>query len=483
MFFRDDSCISENTIKRYYSNYRIHELMESDWFGIMSLSQSGHVRIDNRYDVSQIGDRHALHFVESHAQELQIQDYPYKLFYEEEACYLVYPIRVNEYGYTIFFLHCRLSGPFSEKDVLWYSLFSEVSYKRLLLNNELIQQCNYMNSVLESTQDMIFVLDRSYQVVSHNQFAAVLVDGENKLSRMNESARAQIYQAADVSLSSGKKQYLSNLVAEYDDAQHILELTISPLENSKGIAGGVVVLGKDVTKRQMTEYEVEQLKHYALLGEISLGLSHDIKNPLMNIRSCVTMLKRNSALRPEDRELLDTIVGEVKRIDDTVSQMLSFGKVGKHNTYTFVNINEILENCVQILHRQKAYRQINIRYLPGSPAPIIKAKNSDMQQIFLNVMLNALQAIEDKGQIDITSLWDKNLGRIYVTISDNGCGIAPENTEKIFEPYYSTKINGTGLGLFMVKRIIEQYGGSIRVESVQWQGTVCTIMLPCEEHH
>lgn len=481
MFFRDDSCISENTIERYYNDYRIHELMGSDWFGIMSLSKTGHVLIDNRYDVNCVGDSYALEFVKAHAEELQTQDYPYKMFEFEGNYYVVYPIRINEHGYIIFFLYCRLSSSFEEKDLAWYRLFSEVSYKRLLLNNELIQQSNYMSMVLENAQEIITVLDPQGNVISSNKAADRLLSAEKgnmHFSYLEKEAQTRIFQLIDEAIATNTKRSLSNAVSEYDGIKHILDLTISPLSNSKGVPSGVVVMGTDVTTKRMSEYELEQLKHYALLGEISLGLSHDVKNPLMNIRSCITLLKRNESLF-QYRELLHTIDGEIKRIDDIVGQMLSFGKVSKQNTFDCVNINEILDNCVQMLYRQKACRRINIRYLPGKPMPPIRAKNSDIQQIFLNVMLNSLQAIEDNGCIDISSFYAPESKRIYVVISDDGCGIPEGDMQKIFSPYFSTKPNSSGLGLFMVKRIVEQYHGSIHIESMKWQETVCTITLPC----
>ncbi len=482
MFFRDDGCISEDTIDRYYNDYRLHQLMGTDWFGIMSLSKSGHARVDNCCDVGGVGDERALSFVRAHAGDLQVQDYPYRLYEYEGTHFLVYPIRVNEHGYVIFFLHCRLSGPFDEKDVAWYCLFSDISYKRLLLDNELFQQRNYIDRVMESTQEIITVLDSDCNVLEANQAAGTLLDrghGQTILDCLLPAGREQLAGAVRAAMKDRTKQYLYNAVAERNGRKRILEMTVSPLTTSKGVPSGVVVVGTDITKKQMSEYEFEQFKHYATLGEISLGLSHDVKNPLMNIRSCVTLLKRSSELGESGGELLDTIVGEVKRIDDTIQQMLSFGKVGKQNSCTFVNINEVLENCVQILHRQRAYRQITVRYMPGKPIPLIQAKNSDMQQIFINIMLNALQSIEDKGRIDISSFYDRENNRIHVTVTDDGCGIPEEDMPMLFNPYYSTKPNGTGLGLFMVKRIVEQYNGAIRIESMRWDGTTCTVTLPC----
>lgn len=176
--------------------------------------------------------------------------------------------------------------------------------------------------------------------------------------------------------------------------------------------------------------------------------------------------------------MLDIIDGEVLRIDDIISQMLSFGNVGKQNTHTLVDISEILWDCIQIIRRQKAQKTIEVNFMPEENLPLIKAKNSDIQQIFLNILLNSLQAIEQDGRIDVFCSRDEEHKNLCIIFSDNGCGIPEDGMKKVFDPYYSTKANGTGLGLFFVKRIVDQYNGSIRLKSISGKGTICTVNLP-----
>lgn len=483
MMFPDESCIAENTLERYY-NAHIHEMLGSDWFGIMSLSKRGRVRIDTGYDVSGIGDEYALKFVNGHATELQKQDYDYKLFEHEEIYYLVVPIRVNEHGYIIFFLYLRLDSPFSQKDIDWYMLYSKTAYERLRLNNALIQNVNFINQVLESTESMVTVFDTDYNIITSNaKYNLMLADSEKgeKFSNVDTATKRKIMRCIDDVVATCSRQVLNNIVNTYKGSKHILNLTFSPLCNSKGVVSGVVVVGSDLTQKQMSDYEFEQVKHYSLLGEIALGLAHDLKNPLMNIRNCTSLIKKQVS-NNRQRELLEIIDGEVLNIDDIINQLLSFGNVGKQNKYALVDITETLWSCIQIVQRQKAQKSIKINFFPKGELPLLRAKPIHIQQIFLNILLNSLQAIKQDGQIDVVCSLDETKNNICVMFSDNGCGIAESNMENIFSPYFSTKNNGTGLGLFMSKRIIEQYNGSIRVESILNNGTNCTVSLPVADN-
>ena len=133
---------------------------------------------------------------------------------------------IRDRGYVIFFLYCRLSSPFDEKDLMWYRLFSEVSYKRLLLNNELIQERNYMSMVLENTQDIITVLDPAGKVISSNKAADELFQEEqgDLTTWLEESTRSRLAQLVEEAISTNSKRYLNNAVAEYGGIKHILTL-------------------------------------------------------------------------------------------------------------------------------------------------------------------------------------------------------------------------------------------------------------------
>lgn len=479
MLFLDLSCDSERTIERQYG-HRIHEFLGSDWFGIISLSKRGSIRVETRYDVSDIGDERVLEFVETYQKDLQNQDYRYKTFERGNVHFIVFPVRENEHGYLIFFVHCRLVGPFEKKDIEWYLLYAGTAYNRVLLNNELIQEQNFLEQVMESTESVIAVIDRSYDLLTANNAASDLLgDNLKKVKFGNINSKRTILGLIDGVIANETKQKISNVVIVKGDKRYILDIVLSPLCNSKDVVSGVVMVGNDITERQRMEFEAEQLKHYGLLGEISLGLARDVKTPLMNIRSCAGLLKKKGTFVDGSGEMLDLIVDEVKRISDIISQMQSYCNVGKHNSNTMININEVLENCIQIVKRQMAWRKVAVNYRPGENIPLIKAENKDLQQIFVNILLNALQAIEDNGSIDITTAFEAEQEQVLVVVEDDGIGIDEADKEQLFSPYYTTKAHGTGLGLFIIKGTIEKYCGTIRLESAENKGTICSVVLPC----
>jgi signal transduction histidine kinase len=481
MLFLDLSCDSDRTIERQYG-HRVHEFLGSDWFGIISLSKRGSVRIETRYDVSGIGDERVLEFVEAYQKELQHQEYKYKTFERGNVHFMVFPVRENEHGYLIFFVHCRLAGPFEGKDIEWYQLYSDVAYNRVLLNNELIQEQNFLDQVMEGTESVIAVIDGSYDVLTANDAAANLLANNLKdVKFSNMSGKRTMLGLIDEVLASETRRKVSNIVIVQGDRRYILDVVLSPLCNSKDVVSGVVMVGNDITEKRRMEFEAEQLKHYGLLSEISLGLARDVKTPLMNIRSCAGLLKKRGTFEGGGEEMLDLIVDEVKRISDIINQMQSYSNVGRQDGNSMTNVNEVLENCIQIVKRQMAWRKVAVNYRPGIDIPLIKAENKDLQQIFVNILLNALQAIEENGTIGIATRYDEEQGRVLVVVEDDGVGIDEVDKEQLFSPYYTTKAHGTGLGLFMIKGTVEKYRGTIQLESVENKGTTCSVALPCGE--
>ncbi|MEG1849872.1 MAG: ATP-binding protein, partial [Oscillospiraceae bacterium] len=184
---------------------------------------------------------------------------------------------------------------------------------------------------------------------------------------------------------------------------------------------------------------------------------------------------------PAQKPLLNIIIHEVDRIDTVIEQMLSFGNLSKTANYTRISINEVLSNCVQIVNRQKNNKVINVVCQFGDNLPCIRADNSAIQQVFLNILLNSVQAIQQDGSIFISTCYLGESRSTEVIIRDNGVGISPQNLKKIFSPYFTTKASGTGLGLFLVKRILEQIHATLSIVSTVGKGTEITLLFPDSE--
>lgn len=484
MLFRDDSCLSsEKTLKRQFQQ-GIPHLLGSDWFAIMTLTTKKQARVEASISLDGSGDEHAVSFVVSHAQILFEQDYKYQRFFADPWEYILFPIRVTEKGYRVFTLHGRKNGHYDERDIQWYTIFAEAAFGRVVLQNQYIQEVNYVNNILDSTSDLIMVLDESYSIISQNDASRKFWGNSDSFAdtiRTMAKVPEQLLTAIDSTRASGTVHQMSNVVVTVGANNRILNLNISPLCNSKSQIPGVVVVGSDVTQQQLFEHQLEHFKYYGLLGEISLGLSHDIKNPLMNISNCTCLLKKEQNFSEKSQQLVGFISSEVQRIDGIIDQMLSFGNVTKRNEYTQLNINDVLRNCIQMVHRQKIFRAIEIRSRLDPQIPTIRAKNTDMQQIFLNIFNNALQAIQDNGIIWVESSYIPEEGLIQISIADNGMGLQSADSGKLFSPYYTTKDHGTGLGLFIVRHSLSYYNGTISLEPDENGLTMCRITLPVSQ--
>lgn len=477
MLFHDPSCISENTIQSQIQN-KIPKLLGSDWFGIIILSHNLKYKIDAKYDIHQIGDIIILDFLSTFKNEIIQQDFDYKLYDYKTNHFAIIPIRSAD-TYVVFFLHCKTqkNGPFNIKDLEWNKVYAQAAYKTVLLNNVLVQEHDYLENILDSTESAIIVFDLNYKIISSNKVAQKLFNLSEwpvTLDNLNFEDNERMKNIFERVKLTGKKEFIRNLVVIIDNRNFILNITISPLKNSKNIITGIIIIGNDKTKNQILEYELEQLKHYGLLGEIALGLSHDVKNPLMNIRGCAAFIKKSN--NTDNLDYLNLIIQEVDRIDSIISQMMSFGNVVKNDTYTLININDVIYNCIQIINRQKVFKNIDILYDLDNNIPLTKAKNTDLQQIILNLLINSLQAIEDVGTIDIKSTYESDIIKIF--ISDTGVGINQNTVDKLFNPYFTTKSEGTGLGLFIVKKVLDKYDGKINITSTPLEGTICEITLP-----
>ncbi len=223
---------------------------------------------------------------------------------------------------------------------------------------------------------------------------------------------------------------------------------------------------------------VEKEKMVAL-GQIAAGVAHEVGNPLSSISSIVQMLKRNPSkvLMPEQLDLIET---HIQRISGTVRQLVTMSRPGA-DRWELVDVGRTLEEAVRLISFDRRARKVDIDFEPPSSLPRTYALRGQLQQVFINLSLNALDAMPAGGQLGIRA--QKRRGNIVVRVEDTGCGIAPEVGRRVFEPFFTTKDpgRGTGLGLSVSYGIIQTHGGRIDFVSTVGKGTVFTVQLPIVE--
>ncbi len=230
--------------------------------------------------------------------------------------------------------------------------------------------------------------------------------------------------------------------------------------------------------------QLYQSDKLASLGRLTSGIAHEINNPLTGVLSYSSILLKRSDLPLEVKQDLDVIVRETKRCRDIVKRLLNFARQEQPQKSN-VDIQEVIQRTISILSNQFDIRKITTKLNIAEALPAIKADANQMQQVLINLLVNAADAFnEDGGEIVVSANQGTLNGHdcIVIEVTDSGCGIPQENLAKIFEPFYTTKgQKGTGLGLAMVWGIVEKHEGKIEVKSEVGKGTTFTLHLPVND--
>lgn len=219
-----------------------------------------------------------------------------------------------------------------------------------------------------------------------------------------------------------------------------------------------------------------------VMGELTGGLAHEIKNPLAGMQTSIDYFLDDPELSEENREVARRMSGQVRRIDHLTKNLLNFAKPPKPSTAE-IDLNQVLESAVCIAQEHPRFKQqegqeIIIRKSIDLSLPTTLADPVQLQQIFVNLLLNAADAIRGSGEILVRTHRSSDGDYVLASIADTGDGIAPDAVDKIFSPFFTTKAHGTGLGLSIARRLIEQQGGGICAKNAAGGGAEFTIVLP-----
>lgn len=252
-----------------------------------------------------------------------------------------------------------------------------------------------------------------------------------------------------------------------------------PFRDKAGHIIGLVGIDRDITRRMEMEQRVREHDRLAAIGRITASLSHEIRNPLSAIKMNLQLLKRNSQLTENAQVHIDISVEEMMRLEGILSEVLDFAKP-LYPRLSQCHINEILEDCVHLLRTKCEQKSLTILSSFDSAIPCIQADTKKLSQAFLNLVLNAFEASEEGGSLRVSShcLLDAETPLLQVTIEDEGSGISPEDLDDLFKPFFTTKPQGTGLGLTNVKRIVDMHKGWIDVTNRKDGGASFHVNLP-----
>ncbi len=257
-----------------------------------------------------------------------------------------------------------------------------------------------------------------------------------------------------------------------------LQLASMVVLDDNGSFAGEVLLIRDLTTVKRLEKELRRSERLAALGKMAAGVAHELRNPLSSIKGLAVVLKSGFSHASKEAETAEILVKEVERLNRSIGELLDYAKPGQLKLET-ASVTEIIEKTVSLVRVDAESFGIALRLAMDDDLPQVVLDKDKMNQVFLNLFLNAIQAMENGGELLVTAEHDAR--RIIITVRDTGVGIVPENLGRVFDPYFTTKNDGTGLGLAMSAKIVEEHGGWMELSSVAGRYTEVRVILPLTE--
>ncbi|MFY9561398.1 MAG: PAS domain S-box protein [Terriglobales bacterium] len=372
----------------------------------------------------------------------------------------------------------------SGKIVRYQGTLVDVTEKRAM-ERQLRRQEEFRRHLLESFPDLILVLDLkgSFTFVS-SRIRDLLGYGPEKLLgkkidevEENSPELVTLYR----SVANGQNSLAaSEYGAQHQDGNWRTMLgTASPLLDTEGKPAGVIISVRDVTTEKKLEQQVIQSERLAAMGQMIGGFAHELNNPLTSILGMTELLQESETSEPNRKQLV-TLHQQARRAADIVQNLQYFARPPAPGR-TPVNLSELIQRTLHLQAYPLRKSNITVDFLQEPALPAVMADPNQLMQVFLNLILNADQAIResrDKGTIRIRL--GRNPNSVWVMFQDDGPGIAPEVLPHIFDPFFTTKRpgRGTGLGLSICKTLLREHAGNIEASTAPGGGALFTITLP-----
>lgn len=221
--------------------------------------------------------------------------------------------------------------------------------------------------------------------------------------------------------------------------------------------------------------EMARAEHLATLGELAAGLAHEIRNPLAGIAGVVDIMGKELPSDSPSRAVIGEVHREILHIQAILNDLLSYARP-RPPSFHPANLNTTIDQAVELSRQQVRTKPIQVQFEPNAALPLVEHDPALIQQVILNLLLNGIQAISSAGEVRVTLTRDHDF--VMIEISDNGRGISAEALPKIFKPFFTTRKEGTGLGLSLANSIVQSHGGRIEVTSTIGKGSQFKVCLP-----
>lgn len=365
------------------------------------------------------------------------------------------------------------------------------------LMNEIIVQKNFNEDILKFMPDGVITVDHQGNISSINPAALSILHAEDRqmigknvwdLFNFNRSMIDEIGSA--INHSGAYRGYNQEIIIE--GKPNYINLTTSRMSDPSGEVSGTVVIIQDTTEKKLLDDQIQKMDRLASLGRFAAGIAHEIRNPLTGLTLFLDDLHDKINNQPQVSKYIQMGLAEVERLESFVNELLDYSSSSRQKP-ALKNINYLIEATLHFIDKQCRNSKIIVRTALMPDIPDIFIDQEKIRQALLNILLNAIHAMPEGGELNIRTGYKKakqtrffnlsdpesvNLGWIEISVSDTGPGIPVTIIDKIFDPFFTNKKGGTGLGLSITQNIISEHKGKIKVSNSKYGGAVFTILLP-----
>lgn len=342
---------------------------------------------------------------------------------------------------------------------------------------------NLNRLILENIATGLLTIDDKGDVLQGNRAAIEILDVlpkeiiGKKIDSFLENISRRI-QTLNLTSGSRTSERFDWIYKNSDGEKLILEITVSALVDDENHRTGYVLAFQDSTKVRRLEYQMRQSEKLAAVGQLAAGIAHEIRNPLASISGSIQLLGDSfSSRQEEEKKLMSIVMKEIDRLNNLITEFLEYVRPDQASDDP-LDLNALVREVIEILRYNKGLRTDVEQIIDLQGKAWINGNRDKLKQALLNIVINAYQAMNttEKPKIEIRSEYRGS--NVILTIRDFGMGIEENRLRKIFEPFHTTKPKGTGLGLAVTHKIIENHGGKIFVESTKGVGTEFHLEFP-----
>jgi PAS domain S-box-containing protein len=357
---------------------------------------------------------------------------------------------------------------------------------------------NELQAIFDAVNDGVIVFDHNGSIQHLNHIcpeffpAEVLSGGSCREVFHPEVASSPHTCPVELALHGERVETSMVSVREGHNTRYI-DITVNPIKDELGEKTRALVFLRDVTLKRLHEMQLIQTEKMSSIGVLATGIAHEINNPLTSVAGYAEALQRRFRDEPSlgtDLRLdvfpkyLEVIIREAYHCKGIIGSLLNFGRKSDGLLGT-VNINGVLSEILELLRHHPNYGEMEVVADLAEHIPSVLGDPSGLRQVFMNLLINACHAIKDGGRVEMSSAYSEKDQALYIQIRDTGCGIAHDVIDRIWDPFFTTKEvgKGVGLGLALTYNIVKRHGGEISVKSAVGKGSQFTVRLPvrCEQ--